>query len=295
MTITAVNLLTSQADTSGGSSNVSGSFAATGGGILVCFVLAVSDGDAQFVSLGVSGHGDTDWTPATTLTFQDAGTDTCAVQMFYTADYTAASAAVTVTDTNPGAGGSLLPFWVAEILSDVGVPTLLDGDQAVGTTTAAQATYTDASNVAAVAIYGVGTFVSTATTHAPINGATELTQFDGGLGVSELSGGYLIAPGATHTFGATLGVAPTGWQAHVAAFVESSATEQQSHYRFGLDDGTESGHTFAAAEDTPITAATATRRLLRMQIDNNTAGDVATGYRLQYRRTDEGATEWRDI
>lgn len=293
MTITSVTLLASAADTSGGSSNATGAFAATGGGLLVCFAMAVSDVDTQYVSLGVSGHGDTDWSPATTMTFQDTVSDTTAAQLFYTADYTTASAAVTVTDTNPGAGGSLLPLWVFEILSDAGVPTLLAGAGATGSSTAAQATYTDGSNVAAVAIYGVGVHQAP-TTHAPINSAAELVEIDDGLGVSEISGGYRIGPGATHTYGATLGAAPTHWAAHVAAFIEPGGNEQAG-YRFGLDDSTESGHGWEAAEDTPITVATATRRLLRVQIDNGTGADITTAYRLQYKRTDEADTEWRDI
>lgn len=77
-----------------------------------------------------------------------------------------------------------------------------------------------------------------------------------------------------------------------ARFVSSVA---QSAYRFGLDDGNEAGHTFAAAENTPVTVATATRRLLRVQLNEVAGIDSTSAYRLQYRRTDEGPTEWRDI
>ena len=97
------------------------------------------------------------------------------------------------------------------------------------------------------------------------------------------------------------GFTSTGSDYNMAAFsaeladAGAPAITSQSHYRWGLDDGSESAHTFAAAEDTAISAAAAQRRLLRVQVDNNTAGDITAAYRLQYKRTDEPATEWRDI
>lgn len=69
----------------------------------------------------------------------------------------------------------------------------------------------------------------------------------------------------------------------------------QSHYRWGLDDGTEAGHTFAAAEDTGITVATGLRRLLRVQLDETGGADDTAAYTLQYKRSDEGADQWRDL
>lgn len=73
------------------------------------------------------------------------------------------------------------------------------------------------------------------------------------------------------------------------------AITSQSHYRWGLDDGSESAHTWDAAEDTPTTAAAGQRRLLRVQVDNNTASDITAAYTVQYKRADEGAEQWRDL
>lgn len=69
----------------------------------------------------------------------------------------------------------------------------------------------------------------------------------------------------------------------------------QARYRFGADDGNEAAHTFTAAENTGVTLAAAVPQLLRIQVDE-TAG-VATTPRLaiQYKRTDEAATEWRNL
>ncbi len=69
----------------------------------------------------------------------------------------------------------------------------------------------------------------------------------------------------------------------------------QSAYRFGLDDGNEAAHTFAAAQDTPITVAAGQRRLLRVQVNETGGADATTAYTLQYKRSDEGADQWRDL
>ena len=73
------------------------------------------------------------------------------------------------------------------------------------------------------------------------------------------------------------------------------AIHSQSAYRWGLDDGSETTHTWDAAENAPISAAAAQRRLARVQIDNNTGADITSAYRLQYKRADEADTEWRDV
>lgn len=70
-------------------------------------------------------------------------------------------------------------------------------------------------------------------------------------------------------------------------------TITQDGYRWGLDDGTESTHTWAGAEDTGITAAAGERRLLRVQLDQTNGIDSTAAYRLEYKRSDEGDDQWR--
>lgn len=72
-------------------------------------------------------------------------------------------------------------------------------------------------------------------------------------------------------------------------------SDRQTAYRWGLDDGNEAAHTFAAAQDTPITVGAGQRRLLRAQVDEQAAADRTAGYTLQYKRSDEGDDQWRDL
>jgi hypothetical protein len=61
----------------------------------------------------------------------------------------------------------------------------------------------------------------------------------------------------------------------------------QSHARWGVDDGTESAHSWEAVEDTNITIAANQARLLRLQVD--TGGDTsATAYTLRHQKNGTG-------
>lgn len=65
--------------------------------------------------------------------------------------------------------------------------------------------------------------------------------------------------------------------------------------RWGLDDGSEAAHTWAAPEDSVVMAAPAARRLLRAQINLSGANDDTTGKVVRYKRTDEPDSEWRTL
>lgn len=70
----------------------------------------------------------------------------------------------------------------------------------------------------------------------------------------------------------------------------------QDGFRWGTDDGSESAHGWEAAEDTdPTTLPPETTKLLRVQVDEDGGAEVIDGYKLQYRRDDEGTSEWRDV
>jgi hypothetical protein len=65
------------------------------------------------------------------------------------------------------------------------------------------------------------------------------------------------------------------------------ASSEQEGFRWGVDDGSESAHTFEAAQDTSITIADAQSRLLRALI--NTTGDLAsTAYTLRSQKNGSG-------
>lgn len=73
--------------------------------------------------------------------------------------------------------------------------------------------------------------------------------------------------------------------------VASSVTLEQEGFRWVEDNGSESGSSFSAAQDTSITAAAGATKRLRMLI--NSTGDAATKqYKLQWKKS--GGT-WADV
>jgi hypothetical protein len=68
----------------------------------------------------------------------------------------------------------------------------------------------------------------------------------------------------------------------------------QDGYRFYDDDGSESGSTAAASEDTDHTVAPDTNTRLRIQVDM-TDGPATKQFKLQYKRQADPAAEWRDV
>lgn len=82
--------------------------------------------------------------------------------------------------------------------------------------------------------------------------------------------------------GSTVGV--DDWQGDNLG---AAATHEQEGFRFGVDDGSESAHTWAAAQDADTTQPLGTNLLLRMLV-NATNDPAATAYTLRYKRSDEG-------
>ncbi len=72
----------------------------------------------------------------------------------------------------------------------------------------------------------------------------------------------------------------------------SAVTLEQTHFRFYEDDGSESGSTAAAAEDTDISAPAGETKRLRVQIDADGDPD-SQGYKLQFERDTVG--NWQDV
>lgn len=83
------------------------------------------------------------------------------------------------------------------------------------------------------------------------------------------------------------------WSAGAFALVEAITTAaEQEGARFGNDDAAEAAHTWAAAQDTNITAPAGQTRVLNM-IVNATGTIGAKTFKLQYRKVGDGA--WRDV
>lgn len=78
-------------------------------------------------------------------------------------------------------------------------------------------------------------------------------------------------------------------------FVSSAATAlEQEGFRFRNDDGSETTATWAAVQDTNISAASGTRRRLRVLL--NATGDPAAGqYQLEVKKSTDSDTAYRKI
>lgn len=78
--------------------------------------------------------------------------------------------------------------------------------------------------------------------------------------------------------------------------IDAGSAIDQKAFRFGLDDASESAHTFPVAENTDVTLAVNDTRLLRILIDEtNGNGRVLVNPTWQYRQVGDPEIEWRDI
>lgn len=166
-----------------------------------------------------------------------------------------------------------------------------------GTSTAPSATTGISTSVTPVRLYGgfvdtVGTNWTSAT--APASWTMTWDEVSGSTQEAG-AGGYFTDSGGT---GTKTGTWTTGasmtWSAAIVAFTIASGASpelEQEGFRFGNDDGNEASHTWAAAQDTNITAA-AGKLLLAVNI-NATGTNAGKLFKLQYRKV--GAADWQDV
>lgn len=99
---------------------------------------------------------------------------------------------------------------------------------------------------------------------------------------------------AAWTFSALDGASYNGQAATVVVYKEAAPTTalEQEGFRFGLDDGSESAHTWAAGQDANITAPAGQTRVLNMLV-NVTGNPGAKVFKLQFRKV--GDPGWSDL
>jgi hypothetical protein len=91
----------------------------------------------------------------------------------------------------------------------------------------------------------------------------------------------------TSAFGTTLANNGDWATLHVAFKETSSATVEQEGFRFGVDDGSESAHGWEASQDTNISTASPSTKLIRFLL--NSTGDYAsTAFKLKYQKNGAG-------
>lgn len=111
-----------------------------------------------------------------------------------------------------------------------------------------------------------------------------------GLGGTELWYKSYTSSGATgaKSFSFSPSTPGSDWATFHFAFKEAAAvTLEQEGFRFGVDDGSESGHTWEAAQDTNISTAAGESRLLRF-IVNATGDPAAIAFKLKYQKNGSG-------
>lgn len=131
---------------------------------------------------------------------------------------------------------------------------------------------------------------------SPTPASTIWSEFDRGV-TAGLGPMCFTDPAATtgsYSFTATSAFADEQSAFLIALGPGDTATRDLEGYRWRNDDGSETSATWAAAQDTGVTAATGAPRRLRTII-NATGDPASTQYRLQYRRQGDPATEWEDV
>lgn len=260
--------------------------------------VSFSAGDIIVVAGGIeTDTRDFNLPTATGLTFtqqplQDAGSGSEAAAGIWTAVAAGAGSSVVITQSITGVSNSGLAAWVVSGGSTItGITGSLANAAFAGVTVGAGDTvivfladFTAANPPGLTATTGSGT-------------ATERVDIGDGTSYGVWGADWVNTAAGTFSFGATsygaLNTAQVG--VVITSAGPSTPVLNQTRYRFGADDGNEAAHTFTAAENTGVTLAAAVPQLLRIQLDE-TAG-VATSPRLaiQYKRTDEAATEWRNL
>lgn len=115
-------------------------------------------------------------------------------------------------------------------------------------------------------------------------------RLDAASSILYYADGVLATAGATgnKTQAAGGNGASDPWQAWlIEVQAAASVTRDQEGFRWGLDDASESSHTWAQAQDTNDTVALDTARLLRVLVDA-TGDPASTAYTLRYQKNGAG-------
>lgn len=283
------------------------SFTPAANSLVVVAASAIRDGHSNGLGGGwaITGSGYT-WTAAGTSVLHEVddlnGADPTFAQQVqvWTAEAGASPSAVTVTVDAESGGTNGFYYAIAKVEVPAGefTPGSPVAQIDFAPTTSADPsepitiTHSAASGGQRAALFFEHTPASFTWDSDPTNWASITgTEIATAVGCKALSS-------ATSSTSVTFGVTDGSFARLMGAMLDFGTTGAmitQSAYRFGLDDGTESGHGWEAAENTPITVATGTRRLLRVQLNETGGADNTAAYTLQYKRSDEGDDQWRDL
>lgn len=99
--------------------------------------------------------------------------------------------------------------------------------------------------------------------------------------------------GATGTITGSYTGGASGTTGLLAAIEPAAPEYEQEGFRFRNDDGSETAATWAAAQDTNISAAAGIKRLRMLTDEKNVGNPPATRLKMQYRKV--GDDGWRDL
>jgi hypothetical protein len=126
---------------------------------------------------------------------------------------------------------------------------------------------------------------------SPASGTTRATS--GSVGSAQsISATYAGASTVTTTWNSDFGANRVALGSVAFKAIATAPILTQSRYRWRNDDGSETGATWAAAENTAITLAQNTPRRLRVQVQS-TNDKPSASYKLQYRKV--GDPGWDDV
>lgn len=127
---------------------------------------------------------------------------------------------------------------------------------------------------------------STSTPNAG-TGFTARTAVWSAIGGARAEDRTLSTTGSTAATFTAVGGGDTHYTASVIILEAGSPTLEQEGFRWGVDDGSESAHTWEASQDTNITIAASQSRLLRVLVDA-TGDPASTAYALRYQKNGTG-------
>jgi len=171
--------------------------------------------------------------------------------------------------------------WSGGVTSGDPQDATADSDNAASTTVTAGTITTSTNNsmnIAGVMSYNLDDL-----------GASSSGYTDGGIFDSHnLFYAIQASSGASGTKTFTSASASGNWTSwHISIKEAASATQEQEGFRFGEDDGSESAHTWTANQDTNISTADNTAKLLRVLV-NATLDPASAAYTLRYQKNGAG-------
>lgn len=237
-------------------------------------------------TITISGGGVTTFTKK--AQFGDASNGFCTV--FYGKVTVGATTAVTADFTNAGNFPAIVAGEYSGLAStspEVGYTAQIDTTQSTTTDeTTSGDTATLTAQPAAVIGFAITVNTSAISTGTGFNDRGNWADYGGGAGVGGAVEDKRVtstaATSATFTLGSNDNTAVA-----VLVLSEPAYTLEHEGFRWGVDDGSESAHTFEAAQDTNISIADSQSRLLRTLV--NATGDPASAaYTLRYQKNGSG-------